>query len=220
MNQVRSQKAEPRRVRDAPRSSRQLGCHRGLHTAATIVLFSLFSTVQADISTLSAGDGVQGVAQQVFDAIAMGPVDRITSQASGVEISVLGQTFLTPASDSALAVGDYVVAAGRSGKLSLLLRIGSSYVPGASPIAARGQITAVNFSVASLSIGDLSLDYSPALSSNSGFSPGVGQFIQFTGTQPAFGGIALLTSIQGIHGSGLQGIHGSGLQGIHGSGLQ
>jgi hypothetical protein len=71
-----------------------------------------------------------------------------------------------------------------------------------------------------LSIGELSLDYSPALSSNSTFSPIVGQFIEFTGTQPALGGVALLASVQGIHGSGLQGIHGSGLQGIHGSGLQ
>ena len=159
---------------------------------------------------------------QIFDSVAMGPVERLEDS----ELSVLGQTFLDGGSGADVVVGDYVLAAGSDGELQILIPMGTQYVPGASPVMIRGYVSGVDASVAVLTVGGVTLDYSPQLSIAPTFSPTVGSPIEFSGTQPLPGGSVLLgihggdSSVQGIHGgdSNVQGIHGgdSSVQGIHG----
>jgi hypothetical protein len=167
--------------------------------------------------------GIHGGDSQLFDSIAMGPVESIVMTDAGYELTVVGQRFQTEENLDSTFVGDYVVAAGVGDTLAIIFPIQSTYIPGASPIAVRGQIGSVDSSMATLSVGGLVLDYSAVLSVDSEFSPAGGQTVEFSGFQPAIGGLALLSMSEdlfGIHGgdSALRGIHGgdSALRGIHG----
>jgi hypothetical protein len=157
----------------------------------------------------------------------MGPVDSISQDAEGTELTILGQRFKSSAAIAGVSVGEYVVAAGNAEELLVLIPLGSVYIPGASPITVRGQISSIDSSIAALSVGKLSLDYSPILSVTPAYSPQAGQTVQFSGIQPSRGGVAILTvsrELFGIHGgdNSLQGIHGgdSSLQGLNGGDLE
>jgi hypothetical protein len=121
MNQARSQKVESRVERRDSRRQGPLSPPEWLLAAAAVTLLGVFSSVFADTFPVPSSDGLDGGNQQLFDAIAMGPVEQVTDQPSGLEISVLGQTFLASTSEDLPSVGDYVIAAGRNGVLSLLL---------------------------------------------------------------------------------------------------
>ncbi|HEX9878031.1 MAG TPA: hypothetical protein VGC50_15395 [Gammaproteobacteria bacterium] len=170
----------------------------------------------------SALHGIHGGDRQIFQSLAIGPIESITLGGNQIEITVLGQTFLADSLAETPSVGDYVIAAGSSSGLDVLLDLGTQYVPGASQVAVRGEISSLDSSVGQLSVGSLALDYSPALSSTSTFSPRIGQIVEFVGIQPTLRGIAIssYSSLQGIHGgdSFLHGIHGGdvSLHGIHG----
>jgi len=171
--------------------------------------------------------GVNGGENRIFDSAAMGPIESLEVIDDGYRLTVLGQTFLTNVMSETVSEGDYVLAAGSDGSLDILMPIGMAYVAGASPVLIRGTVDTVKSSTASLTIGELSINYSAQLSVDGEFLPESGEAIEFKGIQPLPGGYAMLnfhsdteSYLLGIHGgdSRTRGIHGgdSRTRGIHG----
>jgi hypothetical protein len=189
-----------------------------------------YSLRQADTSTLEATDS----SDQQFQLAAMGPITSVALLGDGsMALEVLGQQFVTPASEVAVAVGDYVYAASVDGEtLDVLSPIGEEYLLGVSDVFVAGPVAAVEGEIAHFSVGSTSFDYTNLLSDDPEFSLAAGEFVEIIGNETVLGGAILLgihgsgiSRVRGIHGSGIsrvRGIHGSGIsrvRGIHGSGI-
>ena len=147
----------------------------------------------------------------------MGPIESLEVIDDGYRLTILGQTFVANVMSETVSEGDYVLAAGSDGSLDILMPIGMAYVAGASPVLVRGTVNTVESSIAKLTIGELSIDYSAQLSVNATFSPELGESIEFKGIQPMPGGYAML-NFHSDSDSYLLGIHGGDnrTRGIHG----
>jgi hypothetical protein len=138
----------------------------------------------------------------------MGPVESIdVGNGASSTITVLGQTYrTTPDVAASFAVGDYVVAGGSGGDLSLIYGTQADYVAGSSQVTVRGAITSVDVTRALLGIGDVTIDYSSHLTSNASYTPVVGDVVEVKGTQPLSRGIVLalpidtaVVTLQAVH---------------------
>src|SRR5690606_24906569 len=172
------------------------------------------------------GSGSRGISRAGggYSSAALGPVESL-SQGFGIAvITVAGQVFVTSRDVAQLQVGDYVLIAGSSdGDIDVLVQLGEVYVPGASRIWVRGEVTSVSADVGQLTIGSTSFDYTPGLSIAPDYRPQVGDLVEITGTQHRPKGIvlasadaSLLTSAADVDMAALrlesttQGITGSG----------
>jgi hypothetical protein len=126
----------------------------------------------------------------------MGAVDKIVSDQKGASIVVAGQAFAVSAADVDLfQVGDYVVAGSvASGTSTVAYHVGVPYVPGVSPVRVKGAVTAIDLTKGTLSIGTLSLDYTPQLATAPMLEPQVGDAARAVGVQPAQQGPMLLST--------------------------
>ena len=102
-------------------------------------------------------------------------------------------------------------------------RRNESYVPGATTIFVKGKVTSVEQSLGRARIGDLNVDYTPALSNRDFGVVEVGQIVEVIGTQPSPQGVLLANSITGtgsssITGTGQSSITGTGSSSITGTG--
>jgi hypothetical protein len=62
--------------------------------------------------------------------------------------------------------------------------LGSQYVAGVSDVAIKGQVTSVDYRLASAGVGAASIDYSAQLSVDPELAPILGDSIEALGTQP------------------------------------
>jgi len=141
------------------------------------------------------GSNLRGASGAAFDSIAIGPVESITTtDGASVTITVLGQPYrTTPDVADSVAESEYVAVAGDAdGNLSLIYPVGSSYVPGVSPVVVRGAVTAVDASRAIVRVGGVAIDYSSHLVSDPSYAPEIGQSLEANGTQPLLGGSVLI----------------------------
>jgi hypothetical protein len=115
----------------------------------------------------------------------LGPIEEIDVAGNAATVTVVGQRYDTTVEVAQLvAEGDYVVA-GRSSDGSVTLHaVGVAYVPGVSPIGVKGEIGAVDTSLATVMIGGARLDYSAELATIPDYVPVPGQTLEVTGIQP------------------------------------
>jgi hypothetical protein len=192
--------------------------------------------------------------------LAIGPITEITGKNSA--IGLLGQQIvfddqtitITTSFDedsesiaangqegiNSLLIGDYVVVAGENMAAgeslgTVVIRLSTTFVNGASPVYLRTMLDSVLPAIGSASSGTTKIDYSGALHDDALAQISNGSIVEYLGYTSASDSATLIATYgnnisetQGIHGSGLrnadggatQGIHGSGLRGIHGSGLR
>jgi hypothetical protein len=74
-------------------------------------------------------------------------------------------------------------------------RIEDSYVPGATRIFIKGKVASVISSVGRASVGELGVDFTPAMADPKFTKVEVGQVIEATGVQPTVGGLLLADSV-------------------------
>jgi hypothetical protein len=84
--------------------------------------------------------------------------------------------------------GDYVLAAGSSGVLSVIFDAAEMYIAGSTPVNLRGVVTSVDPARATLSVGGVTVDYSTYLVSDPSFEPRTNESIEVSGIQPVAGG--------------------------------
>jgi hypothetical protein len=129
-----------------------------------------------------------------------GPVSTIDRPAGTFES--LGQTvWVGQAMLGNLSVGDYVAVVGSvvgPGNIyaDRIGEYGNGYVAGASEVLVAGIPSNVNSSIAELTLGNLAIDYSPALANG---SPLGAPIIEFRGIQPEIGGKLISFSTKGHH---------------------
>jgi hypothetical protein len=74
-------------------------------------------------------------------------------------------------------------------------RIEDSYVPGATRIFVKGKVASVVSTVGRASVGELNVDFTPAMADPRFTKVEVGQVIEATGVQPTVGGLLLADSV-------------------------
>lgn len=172
------------------------------------------------------GSGSRGIADSgaSYRSAVLGPVESLNQGVGIAVISVAGQTFVTSQDIGDLEVGDYVFVAGTGdGEIDVLVQLHERYVPGASRIWVRGEVSSVSADRGQFTVGTTSFDYTPVLAIAPDYRPQVGDLVEITGTQHTPGGVvlasadaSLLTSAAGVDVASLrlenstQGITGSG----------
>ena len=127
----------------------------------------------------------------------VGPVDSVN--ASEGTFTAVGQT-VSFARDALLGmqVGDYVMVYGSisgAGRVDATAIEFSSamYIPGVSEVRVTGIPSSIDYSLGTVRIGGLNVDYTPSLGGNT--FGGVGAAVTVIGTQPALGGTMLGGSV-------------------------
>ena len=177
------------------------------------------------------------IAMSQPELLMFGPVDQVIGKQSAVHL--LGQWVVIPDSQSTLVspnlVGRLVAIYGQvntNGSFevsSITASDKSSYVPGATQVYLKGQISAVNPSVGTAKIGQLTVSYSGALHGITATELSVGNVVAFAGLQYSNGNMLYATvgatqhngvikNVFGQVGSGTSGQVGSGKAGQVGSG--
>jgi hypothetical protein len=130
------------------------------------------------------GSNLRGAAAVAF---AVGPVESLDTTDDGfVTLTILGQHFKAEIdSAAAFSRGDYVAAAtDADGDLLMLHSAGSEYRAGVSPVALRGNVTAVDSARAEVTVGGLTVDYAAYLTVDPSYAPKIGDIVDANGTQP------------------------------------
>jgi hypothetical protein len=112
-------------------------------------------------------------------------------------VVVLGQSFHTARADAlgSVSAGDYVIAAGSNeGELLLLSSLDTPYVPGASRVGLLGQVRLHDVSRATMTVGDVVVDYTSVLAVDPTYSPSPGEMVETYGVQPVPGGTLVVGS--------------------------
>ena len=127
----------------------------------------------------------------------IGPVESVN--ATEGTLTAVGQT-VTFASEALLDIqaGDYVTVYGSiagAGRLdATAIEVSPAmYIPGKSEVYVTGIPSSVDYSLGTVRIGDLDVDYTPSLGGNT--FGGVGAAVTVIGTQPALGGTVLGGSV-------------------------
>ena len=109
-------------------------------------------------------------------------------------MTVAGQTFSVTVTDiSSLQIGSYVVVGtGLDGAPTTVAALPQAYVPGASVVRIKGLVRSVSSESAVAWVEGVALDYSAALASDPRISLRAGSMIEFSGIQPAPGGLVLV----------------------------
>jgi len=179
--------------------------------------------------------------------VALGPVSSI-DYASGT-IGILGQVVVVDsvtqtldlegnldtanglAGLTLLSAGDYIAVAGEvmdPGQHlgTVLIRMPTPYVDGATPVYVRTIVESVDQEIANISAGETSINFGAALYDSALFDVDQGSVVEFVGTTAAdytavnatSGNI--ISSANGLKGSGVRGLKGSGVRGLKGSGVR
>jgi len=121
----------------------------------------------------------------------MGPVESVSAGGDLAHLTVAGQTFNVSASAAQdFAIGDYVVVASTGADSpSFAYHIGLPYVPGVSAVRIKGVIRSVDVALGRLSVGNITLDYTPQLAVFPSLTPAAGNIVEAIGVQPAPKGI-------------------------------
>jgi hypothetical protein len=95
-----------------------------------------------------------------------------------------------------LRAGDVLAITGALDEPAVSIsRIDDSYVPGATRIFIKGKVASVVSSVGRATIGDLGVDFTPAMADPKFTKVEVGEIIEATGVQPTVGGLLLADSV-------------------------
>jgi hypothetical protein len=140
---------------------------------------------------------VEALAQTAQDdVLAVGPVESVA--ANQVEFSVLGRTFHA-GSAVGVAVGDYVAVHGSlepdGSTTDVWVESLGHYVPGSDAVYEKGVVTEIRPFLGQLNIGGSRIDYTPAMSSESGVEPAIGVVITLAGVQPSSNGVVLVDGL-------------------------
>jgi hypothetical protein len=147
-----------------------------------------------NVRGLSGGNvrGLSGGNLRGFELGAVGPIESIATSKNGATVVVLGQQFETSLTEAnALSVGDYVLA-GVADEITTIALLGEIYIPGASPVLLKGEISATNRAIATVAVGGVLLDYSAVLSDQPDLIPAVGVGLEAQGVQPQPGSVVVL----------------------------
>ena len=163
------------------------------------------------------------------ELLMFGPVDQVRDKQSAVHL--LGQWVAIPGNQSTVVsldlVGQLVAIYGQfntNGSFrvaSIATSRKSDYVPGATQIYLKGQISAVNPAVGTAKIGQLTVSYSGALHGIAAAELSVGNIVAFAGVQYSNGNIFYANVAATQHDSAVNNIFGqvgSGTAGQVGSG--
>ena len=166
------------------------------------------------INAITTG-GVAAITTGGVSAITTGGVDAITTggvrsgclmlagpvtslDIGGGSFESMGQTvYAEPSAIAGLQVGDYIGVGGAvigAGEIAggTVLRFNTPYIAGASDVIVSGIPTSVNSHNGEVSVGQLTADYTQALS---GTYQGIGGVVTLVGTQPVDGGKMLSRSV-------------------------
>jgi hypothetical protein len=157
---------------------RTRGIHGGDGRTRTVVSES--SAAVTSLQYIDAGS----VSTQLFEVVAMGPIDDIVRDSAVPGIVVLGQFFAVDV--SMLSIGDYVLAASTDsvGLNSIVTAINAVYEAGISQVLLRAPVGSYNDDIAVMMLGSVQVDYSLALSSSPDFAPTVGRILEVSGVRP------------------------------------
>ncbi len=179
--------------------------------------------------------------------VALGPISSIDN-ASGT-IQILGQVVqvdsvtrtiiiegkLDTASGlsglALLSAGDYIAVAGEvmdPGQHlgTVLVRMPTPYVEGATPVYVRTIVESVEHEIAHVSAGDTSINFGAALYDGVLLNLDQGSVVEFFGTTAADHTTVnatagnIISGATGLKGSGVRGLKGSGVRGLKGSGVR
>jgi hypothetical protein len=186
-----------------------------------VVLTVAVATIVSAAGTSSAGitGGAHQSAKEAPSLVLVGPVEAVS--ASRGLIVVLGQIVVT-AEASQLTVGESVSVIGNvkpNGSVeATAVQKAGLYVAGATQVLLTGVVQKVDNSVGHAVINGVPVDLTP-LMSNGAVSLTAGSTVEIEGTQPANGGVVLVSGITG--GALTQGITGGAVatQGITGGAL-
>ena len=185
-----------------------------------VVLTVAVATIVSAAGTSSAGI-TGGARQSVSGApslVLVGPVEAVN--ASRGLVVVLGQSILTSEA-SQLSVGDTVSVIGNvkaNGNVEAkAVQKAGLYVAGATQVLLTGVVQKADNSVGRAVVNGVSVDLTPLMASGA-VSLNAGDTVEIEGTQPANGGVVLVSGITG--GALTQGITGGALtSGITGGAL-
>jgi hypothetical protein len=126
----------------------------------------------------------------------MGALESISIDGGTAILSVAGQSFNVASTEaSALAIGDYVVAgAAQPSAPGVVYHVGAPYSPGISTVRVKAPVESVDLLQGRLTAGALVVDYTPHLSVDPSLAPSAGDTVEVTGTQPAHGGVLVVSS--------------------------
>ena len=165
-------------------------------TNAGIIGGDFRSTAAISVNGIVGGDRT---VMARYPIAVVGPVERVDLKARTV--TVLGQTFAATSIRSlkAARVGDYVLAGGSISGSQLVLgelqSLGATYVAGASGIYVRSVVSSIDAATGRLRLGGVVVDYTATLANGGTNLPAVGSVVEFYGTQPSRGGVALASDL-------------------------
>jgi hypothetical protein len=123
----------------------------------------------------------------------MGPVESVAVSGAAATVRVAGQAFnIDAVSAIEFRVGDYVVAAADDSQMAVVYHTGLPYVPGVSAVRIKGLVAEVDTATGTLTVGNLTIDYTAHLSADPTLSPSVGDSVEAAGVQPVSTGALVI----------------------------
>ena len=159
--------------------------------ATAIVGFLSFTSASAYSATSSTSlDSLSANADS--DLMVVGPVEMLDSEKG--TFRVLGQAVEAPAANSQISIGSVVAVSGELTADGIIrahrvARVANEYVPGATRVAVRGKVLAMNGRFGNLRLGELLVDYTASLHSLDSAELSDGAVVFVAGTQPVPGGV-------------------------------
>ena len=145
------------------------------------------------------------------DLLAVGAIEKIELSSGSVQVAgqhvLLSRDTVFIENESAISsgadvlrllhAGDFVAVNGLLERAAASIsRLSESYVPGATSVFVRGRVSHVDDSIGVATVGQLKIDFTPAMGSSSFEGLNEGQVIDAVGIQPNIGGVLIASMIR------------------------